>query len=211
MFFKVLRNCQASTWWDTRHKKSSRTTYTAPAAIHRNGVPPTAKITRARTMPVSSTAAAIKAARSHQGVRSFIPAQARSQDMGWWLSFETTNAISHSASDAGFACTSLRRASRANTIRRSYAMSLGTDRSGGDSGSVPFIAGTADSLGRLLRSSRCSSLRGSLDRAASRSICPITNARAWFKSTVSFTETSRQFQHRFNQALLRVSVSSVVN
>ena len=51
---------------------------------------------------MNSSETPTRSGRSHHGLCSFMPAQRRSQDMGWRLSFETATAHFHSRPDAEF-------------------------------------------------------------------------------------------------------------
>ena len=141
-----------------------------------------------REQNMTSIAAAIRSQRSHHGLRSFMPAQRKSQDIGCRLSFKTAKANSQSRADAGFSRATLC-AAFANAQSLSNALSREI-RTAGHSGSAPFQMGNAELFGKWLSKKRCSSLSGSPDLAASSSIRPVMNARDVSKSVVGFIELS---------------------
>jgi len=136
---------------------------------------------------MTSNAAAMGSQRSHQGLRSSMLAQRKSQDIGCRLSFKTATANAQSRVDAGLSRASLLCAAPATAQSLSNAASRGI-RTAGHSGSALFHMGNAELFGKRLSKKRCSSLSSWPDGIASSSIRPITNAQDVSKSAVGFIE-----------------------
>jgi hypothetical protein len=90
---------------------------------------------------MTSNAAAMRSQRSHQGLRSFMLAQRKSQDIGCRLSFKTATANSQSRVDAGLRRASLACVAPATAQSLSNAASRGI-RTAGNPGSALFQMAT---------------------------------------------------------------------
>ena len=93
-FSIVCFNCHSSICREAKYRRSNIPTYPTPTPTQRSRVPVSTcpNTIRAIRRNVNSSETPTRSGRSHHGLLSFMPAQRRSQDMGWRLSFETATA-----------------------------------------------------------------------------------------------------------------------